>query len=168
VAGLNIGASYKGFDFSAFFYASIGSKVINYVRYWTDFPQVFDAAMSKDAALHSFGLPGANGRTPILERGGNFSTSDNFNSYYMEGGSYFRCKQMQIGYSIPGSKMRRFGIDRLRIYLQAANLFTITKYTGLDPELQTSKLDDNTNFGIDLGNYPSNQKNYNVGVQLSF
>lgn len=168
VAGLNIGASYRGFDFSAFFYASIGSKVINYVRYWTDFPQVFDAAMSKDAALHSFGLPGANGRTPILERGGNFSTSDQFNSYYMEGGSYFRCKQMQIGYSIPASRTRKFGIDRLRIYLQAANLFTITKYTGLDPELQTSKLDDNTNFGIDLGNYPSNQKNYNVGVQLSF
>jgi hypothetical protein len=86
----------------------------------------------------------------------------------MEGGSYFRCKQMQIGYSIPASRTRKFGIDRLRIYLQAANLFTITKYTGLDPELQTSKLDDNTNFGIDLGNYPSNQKNYNVGVQLSF
>jgi len=87
VTGLNIGASYKNFDFSAFFYASVGNKVINYVRYWTDFPQVWDAAMSKDAALHSFGQPGWNGKTPILERGGTFSTTDQFNSDYMESGS---------------------------------------------------------------------------------
>jgi len=168
VTGLNIGASYKNFDFSAFFYASVGNKVINYVRYWTDFPQVWDAAMSKDAALHSFGQPGWNGKTPILERGGTFSTTDQFNSYYMESGSYFRCKQMQIGYTLPASKIKQFGIDRFRIYLQAANLFTITKYTGPDPELQTSDLNDNTNFGIDLGNYPANMRNYNLGVQITF
>jgi hypothetical protein len=60
------------------------------------------------------------------------------------------------------------GIDKLRIYLQGANLFTITKYSGLDPELQGSNLQDQTNFGIDLGNYPANQKNYNVGLDVTF
>jgi hypothetical protein len=167
-AGLNLSASYKNFDFSAFFYTSIGNKVINYVKYWTDFPQVWDAAMSNRAALHSFGLPGANGKTPILER---TSTNDNalvFNSYYQESGSYLRCKQMQIGYSLPVGMIRKFGVDRFRVYVQAANLFTITKYDGLDPELQASNLNDNTNFGIDFGNYPGNQRSYNVGVQLSF
>jgi TonB-linked SusC/RagA family outer membrane protein len=168
VAGLNLGASFKGFDFSAFFYASVGNDVINYVKYWTDFPQVFDAAMSKDAALHSFGLPGANGKTPILERSANFSNTAVFNSYYLEDGSYLRCKQLQVGYTLPASTLQQFGIDRLRIYLQAANLFTITKYTGLDPELQGSDLSDNTNFGIDFGNYPGNQKNYNIGISLGF
>ena len=168
VAGLNIAASYKNFDFSAFFYASVGNKDINYVKYWTDFPQVFDAALSNSAALHSFGMPGANGKTPILERSANFSNSTQFNSYYMENGSYLRCKQMQIGYSIPSPVLKRVGIDRFRVYIQAANLFTITKYSGLDPELTTSKATDNTNFGIDFGNYPANQKNYNVGVQLNF
>jgi hypothetical protein len=64
--------------------------------------------------------------------------------------------------------MKKVGIDRLRVYIQAANLFTITKYTGLDPELTSSDLKDNTNFGIDFGNYPSNQKNFLVGVNLSF
>ena len=167
-AGLNIGASYKNFDFSAFFYASVGNDVINYVKYWTDFPQVFDAAMSKDAALHSFGLPGANGKTPILERSANFSNTTVFNSYYMENGSYLRCKQLQIGYSLPATLLQRFHVDRLRIYIQAANLFTITKYSGLDPELQGSDLNNNTNFGIDFGNYPANQKNYNVGISLGF
>jgi TonB-linked SusC/RagA family outer membrane protein len=168
VAGINLAASYKGFDFSAFFYASVGNKVINYVRYWTDFPQVWDAAMSKDAALHSFGLPGWNGKTPILERGGTFSTTDQFSSYYMESGSYFRCKQLQLGYTLPVSKIKPFGLDRFRIYVQVANLFTISKYTGPDPELQTSDLNDNTNFGIDLGNYPANMRNYNLGVQVNF
>jgi TonB-linked SusC/RagA family outer membrane protein len=168
VAGLTIGVSYKNFDLSMFLYASVGNKDINYVKYWTDFPQVFDAAMSKDAALHSFGLPGANGKTPILERSANFSNTTQFNSYYMENGSYLRCKQLQIGYSIPSTVLRRAGIDRFRIYVQAANLFTITKYSGLDPELTTSDLNNNTNFGIDFGNYPANQKNYNVGVQVVF
>jgi hypothetical protein len=86
----------------------------------------------------------------------------------MEGGSYFRCKQLQIGYTLPVSKIRPFGLDRFRIYIQAANLFTITKYKGPDPELQTSDLNDNTNFGIDLGNYPANMRNYNLGVQVNF
>lgn len=86
----------------------------------------------------------------------------------MEDGSYFRCKQMQLGYTIPSTTLKRFGIERLRIYIQAANLFTITKYTGLDPELQGSSLSDNSNFGIDFGNYPANQKNYNVGVNVTF
>jgi len=166
--GLSISASYKGFDFSTFFYASVGNDVINYVKYWTDFPQVFDAAMSKDAALHSYGMPGWNGKTPKLERSANFSNTTVFNSYYKESGSYLRCKQMQFGYVLPTALVSRVGIERFRIYVQAANLFTITKYKGLDPELQTSNLNDNTNFGIDFGNYPANQKNYNIGIQVTF
>jgi hypothetical protein len=62
------------------------------------------------------------------------------------------------------------GIERLRIYLQGANLFTITKYTGLDPELVGTRQNgvEVPAFGIDYGNYPNNQKNYNLGVQLTF
>ena len=141
---------------------------MNYVKYWTDFPQVFDAQVSKTAALHSFGLPGANGKTPILERSANFSNTTVPNSYYLENGSYLRCKQLQLGYAVPVNSLKRVGIDRLRIYVQVANLFTITKYSGIDPELSTSDFNNNTNFGIDFGNYPANQRNYNVGVQLGF
>jgi TonB-dependent starch-binding outer membrane protein SusC len=166
--GFNLAVSYKAFDLTAFFYGSFGNDVANYVKYWTDFPQVFDAAISNRAALQSFGEPGANGKTPILERSANSSNSTVFNSYYIESGSYFRCKQLQIGYTFPASMIGKAGISRLRIYVQAANLFTITKYDGLDPELQTSDPNNNTNFGIDFGNYPANQRNYNVGVQLGF
>ncbi|HUP13111.1 MAG TPA: hypothetical protein VM187_12880, partial [Niastella sp.] len=91
-----------------------------------------------------------------------------FSSYYLEDGSFLRCKSMVLGYNIPSARIKKVGIERLRVYVQAANLFTMTKYTGLDPELTTSNLRDNTNFGIDFGNYPSNQKNFNIGVNLSF
>lgn len=167
-AGLNLEASYKGFDFSAFFYTSVGNDVINYVRYWTDFPQVFDGAMSKDAVYNSWTPTNTGAKVPRLERGANFSTTTNFNSYYLENGSFLRCKSMVLGYNIPAAKLKHVGLERFRIYIQAANLFTITKYTGLDPELTGSDLHDNTNFGIDFGNFPSNQKSYLLGVNLSF
>jgi hypothetical protein len=167
-AGLNLDANYKNFDFSAFFYASVGNDVVNYVRYWTDFPQVFDGAVSKDAVYNSWTPEKLNAKVPRLERTANFSNTTEFNSYYLENGSFLRCKSMVLGYTVPAAKLTRFGVSRFRFYIQAANLFTITKYTGLDPELTTSDLRDNTNFGIDFGNYPSNQKTYLIGVNLSF
>ena len=86
----------------------------------------------------------------------------------MEDGSYLRLKSLTVGYSVPADRLKKFGISKIRIYLLATNLFTITKYSGLDPELQNSNLNDNTSFGIDFGNYPANQKNYNIGVNVTF
>jgi len=193
--GLNLSATYKGFDLSAFFYASVGNDVINYVRFWADFPQVWDGAVSKDAVYNSVKLVDGSGnpapvlikdntnnyiinpdahvsnpdaRVPVLERASNFSTTNNFSSYYMEDGSFFKCKSLMLGYTIPQTKLKKYGIDRLRVYVQALNLFTATKYTGLDPELTGSNLSDNRSFGVDFGNYPANQKGFNFGVNLSF
>jgi len=166
--GINLSVSYKQFDFSAFFYGSQGNQVLNYVRYWTDFPQVFEGNVSLDAVNNSWTPQNTGAKVPILETASNFSNSQQVNSYYMEDGSFFRCKQMQIGYTIAPASINKVGIDRLRIYVQALNLFTVTKYTGLDPELQGSDLNDNRSFGVDFGNYPANQKSYLVGVSLSF
>ncbi len=167
-AGLNLSVSYKNFDLSSFFYASVGNDVINYVRYWTDFPQVFEGAVSKDAVNNSWTPQNTGAKVPILERSANFSNTTQFNSYYMENGSFLKLKSLVLGYTIPPASLKRFGIDRLRMYVQASNLFQITKYTGLDPELTGSDLSNNSNFGIDFGNYPANQKMYTIGVNLSF
>jgi len=166
--GLNLAANYKGFDFSMFLYGVAGVDVINYVKYWLDFPQVFDAAIGKDVATNSWTPTNTGAKIPRLSRKANFSTSTSFSSYYMEDGSYLKCKSMVLGYTLSPSTLNRFGIDRLRIYVQAVNLFTITDYTGLDPELSGSNLGDNSNFGIDFGNYPANQKGWNIGINLSF
>jgi TonB-linked SusC/RagA family outer membrane protein len=171
--GFNLGASYKGFDFSMFLYGSQGNEVINYVRWWTDFFPSFQGVKSKNALYNSWTPQRPNATTPIAENVSNFSNNATPNSYYMEDGSYLRCKSVILGYAIPVSNLRRFGISRLRIYLQAANLFTITKYSGLDPELM-GPTDDQTErasnraFGIDYGNYPNSQKNFNFGVNVTF
>ncbi len=183
--GFTINAGYKNFDFSIFLYGSQGNKVVNYVKYWTNFPQVFRGGISKDALYKSAILVNAAGQpttvndpsahvsnpgatVPVLETNGNFSNSGKFNSFYVEDGSFLKCRSLLLGYTLPVSPLKKIGIDKLRIYIQGSNLFTITKYTGLDPELQQSDLNNNSNFGIDLGNYPSNQKMYLFGINASF
>lgn len=162
--GLNLNVSYKDFDFSTFLYGSFGNDVINYVRYWTDFYPSFLGVKSLDALNKSWLPTRTNTNVPIAENDASFSTNQVPNSYYKENGSYLRMKSFIVGYTMPANQLKKWGIEKLRLYVQAANLFTITKYTGLDPELSGS----NAAFGIDYGNYPNNQKNFNVGVNVTF
>ncbi len=168
--GLNLNFAYKGFDVSAFFYGVQGKDAINYVRWWTDFYPSFQGAKSKDALYNSWSPSNPNAKVPIQENEGNFSTNGIPNSYYMENASYLRMKNLSIGYNLPKEFLKRFGIDRLRIYVQATNLFTITKYTGLDPEI--INVDGNGNpvdgvSGIDAGAYPT-VKQFTAGLNLNF
>lgn len=162
--GLNLSVSYKNWDFSTFMYASVGNDVINYVRYWTDFYPSFQGVKSLDALNKSWLPTRTNTTVPIAENDASFSTNQVPNSYYKEDGSYLRCKSMILGYNMPATMSKKWGIEKLRFFVQAANLFTITKYTGLDPELSGS----NAAFGIDYGNYPNNQRNFNFGVNVTF
>ncbi|MDB5136018.1 MAG: TonB-dependent receptor plug, partial [Mucilaginibacter sp.] len=164
--GLNIGATYKNFDFLIFLYASVGNDVLNIVKASTDFPQQFDVAISKNAVFNSWTPDRPNATVPMLERSANFSNTA-FSSYYDENGSYLRCKTILFGYTIPNLQLKRIGLSKLRFFLQGTNLFTITKYSGLDPEL-TGSTTSSTLFGIDGGSYPANQKTYTVGVNASF
>lgn len=171
--GLNISLSYKNFDFSTFLFGSYGNDVLNYTKLFTDFPQLFKGGIRREAAVNAWRPDNLTSKIPKLEFTGGFSTTETNNSYYMEDGSYLRNKQMQLGYTVPASGLTRLGIDRLRIYVQAANLFTITKYSGLDPELQSVNPNAGPNdpaqvtFGIDYGNYP-HQRSFIVGVNLGF
>ncbi|MDE3251070.1 MAG: hypothetical protein KGO82_20560, partial [Bacteroidota bacterium] len=82
-------------------------------------------------------------------------------------GSYLRNKQMQLGYTVPQRVFTKYGIDRIRIYVQAANLFTVTKYNGLDPELQSSNVNYTQSFSVDQGNYPHTRA-YLIGINVGF
>jgi TonB-dependent starch-binding outer membrane protein SusC len=166
--GINLNASWQNFDFFASFYGSYGNDIFNYIKYWTVFPQVFEGNVVKDLIANSWSPTNLNPKYPQITTAGNFSNATSVNSWYVEKGSYFRLKSLNIGYTVNPAVLHRAGIDKVRIYIQGANLFTITKYTGLDPELQGSNLNDQTNFGIDLGNYPANQKTYMVGLNVTF
>ncbi len=172
--GLNIAASYKNFDFSAFFFGSVGNDIFNNTLYFTDFPDFFKGGIRREAAINSWTPTNTNTKIPKLRTTGGFSTDNSgyANSYFISKGSYLRNKQMQIGYTLPSKLLSQYGIDRSRVYIQAANLFTITKYEGLDPELPTQP-DSNGNifrthqFGIDQGSYP-HTPSFLVGLNINF
>ena len=107
--------------------------------------------------------------TPALGDGAEIpihSSNDNVSgdypsTYFVENGSYMRLKNLQIGYTIPNLR----GIDRLRVYFQATNLFTITSYTGLDPEVNINGGGSDANLGFDEGYYPTAQT-FMFGINL--
>jgi hypothetical protein len=161
--GLNLGLNYRGFDFSAIFYGSHGNEVFNLVKWYTNFFSGFKSGKS-NVLLNAWTPENANTNIPKVEASGNFSTSNVPNSFYIENGSFLKLRSMVLGYSLEPSVLRRVGINKLRVYVQGANLFTVTKYSGLDPELPGA----NATFGIDRGNYPNNETNLLVGLNLSF
>ena len=161
--GLNLGLNYKGFDFAAVFYGSQGNEVYNLVRYYTHFYSGFRGGKS-NVLLNAWTPENPNSNIPKIEAAGNFSTSSVPNSYYIENGSFLKLRSLILGYTVKSSVLQKIRANNLRLYVQAANLFTITKYTGLDPEL----MGDSSAFGIDRGNYPNNQQNFLIGLNVSF
>ena len=162
--GLNISVAYKQFDFTTFMYGTFGNDVYNYTKYWIDFYQGFEGNKS-NRALNESWTPTRKGNTvPIQEFTSSFSSDGAINSYYIEKGSYFRNKSMILGYSLPVSIIQKVGIDKIRLYVQTTNLFTFTKYSGLDPEVQGNT----ASTGIDFGNYPANQKQFVFGLNVTF
>lgn len=167
--GLNLALSYKSFDLSAFFFGSKGNDIFNQTKYFTDFPDFFKGGIRREAAVNSWTPQNTNTSIPALFNAGSFSTDQVTNSYFISKGSYLRCKQLQLGYTLPTTFLNKFGIDRFRLYVQSANLFTITKYDGLDPELQSTDpgASNQTNLGIDQGNYP-HTPTFLIGLNLNF
>ncbi len=161
--GLNLGLNYKGFDFSSVFYGSQGNEVLNLVRYYTHFYSGFRGGKS-NVLLNAWTPENTDTTVPKIEAAGNFSTSSVPNSYYIENGSFLKLRSLIIGYTLDRSILEKMRITNLRLYIQASNLFTITKYSGLDPEL----MGESSAFGIDRGNYPNNQKTFLFGLNLSF
>jgi TonB-dependent starch-binding outer membrane protein SusC len=168
--GINLGFTYKNFDFSMFLYGVFGNKIWNNVRYWRDFYSSYETAKSYTALYDSWTPQHMNATAPIQELNSYFSTNGVANSYFVENGSYLRAKNMQIGYNFSATSLKRWGISRMRVYLSAANLFTITKYTGLDPELPSTQSDPSnktsTDFGVDEGTYPAS-RTFLLGFNLS-
>ena len=165
--GINIAFSYKNFDFSSFFFGSHGNDIFNQTKYFTDFPDFFKGAISKDAALNSWTTTHTNTTIPKLQTTGGFSSDLVTNSYFISKGSYLRNKQMQIGYTFPARFIAKAGLDHLRVYVQAVNLFTVTKYNGLDPELSSNDINNTQGYSVDQGNYP-HARAFLFGINLNF
>lgn len=104
---------------------------------------------------------GTSNTYPSANVGGNQNYQPN--SYYVEDGSYIRIRNLQLGYSLPGTLMQKWHLQRLRVYANAQNPFNFFKYKGFSPEVGGTP----TNAGIDTNVYPL-YATYNFGVNLTF
>jgi len=159
-SGINIGVKYKNFDFSTFLYVSYGNDVLNEFKMMNVSPY----ATTKTALYHSWAPGNKNAEAPILEAVSNFSNNGAVSSYTIENGSFLKDKSIMIGYNFSNKWLDRIGMNRFRLYAQIVNVFMITNYTGLDPELPGIS----QAFGFDQGNYPNNQRQYLLGVNMNF
>ena len=164
-AGLNLAVNYKGFDLSANFYGSYGNDLL---AHWRGFLEsnVWVGARSPTTLYESWGSPylsdNADATLPMSEIDDTWIK--NATSHFIEDGSYLRLRTLQLGYTLPASMTERLKIKNLEIYVIATNLFTLTKYSGLDPEQGGVS---GIRLGQDMGTWPI-PKTAQVGIHLGF
>lgn len=162
--GITAKFDYKGFDLEIYTFMSIGAEIYNISKTFTHMYPLFPGAAISDAVLDSWTFDNPTGDIPLFENVSNFSTNTQSNSFYVEDGSYFRIQNLTLGYNLPASFLNNWKISRARITASVNNLMTITGYDGLDPSVGGNA---DTNFGIDLGNFPIT-RSFTFGVNLGF
>ncbi|HET9825930.1 MAG TPA: TonB-dependent receptor, partial [Chitinophagaceae bacterium] len=154
--GFTATAAWKNFDMTVFGTGVAGNKVFQGLRRL----DILTANWTTDAIGRWTG-PGTSNDFPRLntsDPNGNFT---NPSAFYLSDGSYFRIKNLQVGYTIPEPLLMKYGVQRLTVYFRANNLFTFTKYSGFDPEIGGSS------FSIDRCVYPQ-ARTFLFGVNLGF
>ncbi|MCH7414364.1 TonB-dependent receptor [Belliella sp. R4-6] len=158
--GINANASYKNWDFNMQWYGTFGNDIYNYQKYFLT-SGVGSSNFQAGLLDQVWSETNPNSTIPLLtniDPNGNFRRSSD---YFVEDGTYFRLKNIQLGYTfkdlLPGA---------LRVYVSGQNLLTFTKYTGLDPEISAGGGIIN-GLGIDFGRYPLN-RTFLIGLNLNF
>lgn len=164
--GLNINLTYKNLDFTLFGQGVQGNDLFNHTRYWTDF-ELFQGNRSRRMLYDSWRPDNPDALLPILDA--NDAQSGVPSTYFVEDGSYFRLKNVQLGYTFPESITGKLKATSLRVYVQAQNLFTITSYSGLDPEINLRNYNSGSDreIGVDFAGYPT-PRSFIVGLNVQF
>lgn len=152
--GFNFGVNYKGIALTAYFQGVWGNDI-------------YDASLRGDTPaknmpgwmLNRWTGEGTSNKIPIYRLGDsrNWQSSD----IYLNDGAYLRCKNITLSYTLPYNLVHKVGLDNLRFYVTAENLFTLTKYRGFDPEVGSG-----TGIGVDYGVYPQ-ARTFSVGFNVS-
>ncbi|MCC5919562.1 MAG: TonB-dependent receptor [Cyclobacteriaceae bacterium] len=157
IMGMNVNANYKGFDFSANIFASIGNDIVrNYER-----QQPF--ANRLEYRFDRWIGPNTSNEHPRETVGSTRNTV--FSDYFVEDGSFVRLRNIQVGYTFPNRTTQYLGISNLRVYASSINLLTITGYKGFDPDIGGGG--GPLSQGIDFGFYPQ-PRTFMGGLSLNF
>jgi TonB-linked SusC/RagA family outer membrane protein len=178
VYGINMHFNYQGFDLALLFNGVAGVQLFNGVKAYEQYPFADGNTTSKvfgDSFLGSNGLT-AQPRLGIAQNGGfTLDPNQNYtsaNSYFVESGAYLKLKNVQLGYTFSNKFLQQISVKNARLFVMANNVFVITKYTGLDPELGSSFTGSGsgsvTTQGIDaVTNYPQTRI-YSLGLDVNF
>lgn len=166
--GLNVDASYKGFDFTMFWQGVSGNEIFNNLRYHTEgMTRLFGAS---DVVLDRWTPNNTNTDVPRAISG-DPNRNARASSRFVEDGSYLRLKNISLGYSIPNTILQTWSkgtISKLRVYVSAQNLLTFTGYSGYDPEIGVrTGINSSLGSGIDYGQFPA-ARTIMGGIQLAF
>lgn len=161
--GLNLTFKYKAFTLDMFFAGDFGFDIQNHMKRQLLSMNYGNLATNRGADILNAWTPtNTNTDIPALSL-----TDDNnesrFSTYYIENGSYMKMKYLKLSYSLPKNIIKKIGASSLDVYGQVENVFTITRYTGLDPELLPGE------YGarIDNGAYPR-PRTFTLGLNLQF
>ena len=159
--GINIGLNYKGFDFAVNGAGAFGQQIMRSYRSFGDAAyQNYDTTI-----LNRWHGEGTSNKEPRMSATGHQNTIW-VSSRYMEDADYFKIKTVTLGYDFKHI-WKSCPFQQLRLYVQAQNLHTFTKYTGLDPEVGNSGGGAGWASGVDLGLYPPS-RTYLVGASIKF
>ncbi len=164
--GLNLSASYKGFDLTVFFSGVKGIDIYNTTRY--DLEGMTRLFNSGTAVLNRWTGEGTSTTIPRAAQGdpnGNTRVSDRF----VEDGSFTKLRNITLGYTLPSQIQNKLGLGQIRFYVSGQNLFTITDYSGYDPEIgsRVQSFSGVSEIGIDRGFYPQ-PRSVIGGIKLTF
>ena len=167
--GINIGINWKDWDLSTYLYYSIGNDLYahyQYYTYWGNLSNVY----SRDRVQNAWNPEtNPNGTLPLWVSGDTAPETTLSHSGYIQDGSFLRMQTLTLGYSLPKSVVSKLNLSRIRVYAQLANVFTLTGYEGLDPEVRSNNGDSSNDMmkGIDYGSYGM-PKQYLIGLNVEF
>ena len=158
--GGTFNAAWKGFDFMMMWQGTAGNDIFDATRR-TD----VQPANLPSYLLNRWTGPGTSNKYPrfVINDGTNWQSSD----LYITDGSYIRLKNIQLGYTLPQFITKKFFVNKLRLFVAAENLLTLTKYAGFDPEISSGDSTGATSLGVDYGVYPQS-RTITVGFNLGF
>ena len=147
--GLSLNASFKGFDLSVNGYGAFGQQIAKSYRHFSNKP---DENYCTDVYTKYWTGEGSTNRYPRFSDGKNTNMSE-VSSIWLEDGDYLKISNITLGYDF-NRLLKVKGFSKIRMYVSAQNMFTFTKYTGMDPEIGWGN-GDAWCSGVDVGNYPS-------------
>jgi TonB-linked SusC/RagA family outer membrane protein len=164
--GFSLTANYKALDFNAGFNGVYGNQVLDGQDYYVYNMEGSGNQYANVANRYRSEAEPGDGTVFRASRGGTQSNSTRLSTFYLQSGSFLRCTNLTLGYNLPATLLSKVHVSGLRVYLNANNVFTITKYKGYNPEVDYNN-GANLTPGVDYGKYPL-ARGYNVGVRLSF